>query len=172
MYCTYIPAGCAKILALPISEDLMKKIANVIGGEDAIKVVMALNKLGEATDDEILNETAIKLNDVRKALFKLYNHSIVQCDRLRDEQTGWFIFRWRLQPDQFEGFVKNEKRKILKILKKRLEYEENNEFFYCGTPGDRRVTFEEAMEMVFRCSRLWKEARTLRKQGHHQSAYR
>ena len=144
-------------MALPISDDLMRKVANVIGGEDAIKVAMALNKLGEATDDEILNETGIKLNDVRKALFKLYNHSIVQCDRLRDEKTGWFIFRWRLQPEQFEGFIKNQKRKILRILKNRLEYEESNEFFYCGTPGDRRVTFEEAMEMVFRCPECGKK---------------
>jgi len=138
-------------LALPISEELMTKIANVLGGEDAVKVILALNKLGQATDDELLNETGIKLNDVRKALFKLYNHSIVQCDRLRDEQTGWFIFRWRIQPDQFEGFIKNQKRKILRILNKRLDYENNNEFFYCGTPGDRRMTFEEAMEMIFRC---------------------
>jgi transcription initiation factor TFIIE subunit alpha len=129
----------------------MKKVANVLGGEDAVKVAMALNKLGQATDDELLNETGIKLNDVRKALNKLYNHSIVQCDRLRDEQTGWFIFRWRIQPDQFEGFIKNQKRKILRILNKRLDYENNNEFFYCGTPGDRRMTFEEAMEMIFRC---------------------
>ena len=129
----------------------MTKIANVLGGEDAVKVVLALNKLGQATDDELLNETGIKLNDVRKALFKLYNHSIVQCDRLRDEQTGWFIFRWRIQPDQFEGFIKNQKRKILRVLNKRLDYENNNEFFYCGTPGDRRMTFEEAMEMIFRC---------------------
>lgn len=138
-------------MALPISEDLMTKIANVLGGEDAVKVVLALNKLGQATDDELLNETGIKLNDVRKALFKLYNHSIVQCDRLRDEQTGWFIFRWRIQPDQFEGFIKNQKRKILRVLNKRLDYENNNAFFYCGTSGDRRMTFEEAMEMVFRC---------------------
>jgi len=129
----------------------MTKIANVLGGEDAVKVVLALNKLGQATDDELLNETGIKLNDVRKALFKLYNHSIVQCDRLRDEQTGWFIFRWRIQTDQFEGFIKNQKRKILRVLNKRLDYENNNEFIYCGTPGDRRMTFEEAMEMIFRC---------------------
>lgn len=144
-------------MALPISEDLIKKVANVLGGEDAVKVVLALNKLGQATDDELLNETAIKLNDVRKALFKLYNHSIVQCDRLRDEQTGWFIFRWRIQPDQFEGFIKNQKRKILRILNKRLDYETNNEFFYCGTPGDRRMTFEEAMEMIFHCPNCGKK---------------
>ena len=53
--------------------------------------------------------------------------------------------------DQFEGFIRNQKRKILRSFKNRLEYEEKNEFFYCGTPGDKRVTFEDAMETVFRC---------------------
>lgn len=138
-------------MSLPVSEDLLKKVANILGGEDAVNVIVALNKFGVATDDELLNETLIKLNYVRKALNKLYNHSLVQCDRLRDEQTGWFIFRWRIQPDQFEGFIKNQKRKILRILKKRLDYESGNQFFYCGTLGERKVTFGEAMERIFRC---------------------
>ena len=80
-----------------ISDDVFQKVAKIIGGEDAIKVVMALKKLGEDTDDQILERMDLKLNDVRRILFKLYNHSVVQCDRSRDENTGWFIFRWRLQ---------------------------------------------------------------------------
>jgi transcription initiation factor TFIIE subunit alpha len=134
-----------------VDDDLMKKVANIIGGEDAVKIVTILKELEEATDDQILAKTDIKLNDVRKALFKLYNHSIVQCDRLRDEKTGWFIFRWKLQPDQLEGFVKNQKNKVLRILKNRLEYEQKNEFYYCGTPTCNRMTFEDAMETVFHC---------------------
>jgi transcription initiation factor TFIIE subunit alpha len=134
-----------------VDEDLMKKVANIIGGEDAMKTVVILKELGEATDDQILSKTDIKLNDVRKALFKLYNHSIVQCDRLRDEKTGWFIFRWKLQPDQLEGYVKNQKNRVLKILKNRLEYEQKNDFYYCGTSSCDRIIFEDAMEIVFRC---------------------
>ena len=134
-----------------VDEDLMKKVANIIGGENAVKVVTILKELGEATDDQMLSTTDIKLNDVRKALFKLYNHSIVQCDRLRDEKTGWFIFRWKLQPDQLEGFVKNQKNRVLRILRNRLEYEQKNDFYYCGTPTCNRIIFEDAMETVFRC---------------------
>lgn len=134
-----------------VNDDVMKKVANMVAGEDAVKVVVALKDLGEATDDQILAKTDIKLNDIRKALFKLYNHSIVQCDRLRDEKTGWFIFRWKLQSDQIESFIKRQKRKILKILKNRLEYEQKNDFFYCGSPKCDRVTFDDAIEMAFRC---------------------
>ncbi len=112
---------------------------------------MALKELGEATDDQLLEKMDLKLNDVRRILFKLYNHSVVQCDRSRDENTGWFIFRWRLQPNQIEGFITNQKRRILRILKIRLEYERNNEFYRCTTPKCSRVVFDDAVELVFRC---------------------
>lgn len=135
-----------------ITDDVLSKVANVIGGKEAIEIVMVLKGLGEATDDQILSKTEMKLNDVRKILFKLYNYSIVQCDRSRDKNTGWFIFRWRLQPDQVEGFINNQKKRVQKILKTRLEYEKNNDFYYCYTPGCNRVTFEDAVELIFRCS--------------------
>ena len=140
-----------------VDDDVLRKVANVIGGEEAVLVVMALKRFKEATDDQILAyiaeqiETEIKLNDVRKILFKLYNHSIIQCDRLRDENTGWFIFRWRLQLDQVEGLIKNQKKRILKILKTRLDYEGGHDFFYCYTPECKRLTFEDAMEYIFKC---------------------
>lgn len=136
---------------LAVTDDVLGKVAMVIGGEDAVKVVMALKDLKEATDDQLLSKTEMKLNDIRKMLFKLYNYSIVQCDRSRDKDTGWFIFRWRLQPDQVEGFIKNQKKRIRRILKTRLQYEESNDFYYCGTPGCNKVAFEDAVELVFRC---------------------
>ena len=139
-----------------ITDYILVKVAKIIGGDDTVKVALVLKELGEATDDQILAKTEMKLNDVRKILFKLYNNSIVQCDRFRDENTGWFIFRWRLQPDQVEGFINNKRRRILKTLKMRLDFEENNSFYHCGTPECDRLTFEDAVELVFRCPRCGK----------------
>jgi transcription initiation factor TFIIE subunit alpha len=140
-----------------VDDDVLRKVAKAIGGEDAVKIVMALKKYKEATDDQILSyiaegaETEIKLNDVRKILFKLYNHSIVQCNGVRDETTGWFIFRWSLQLDQVEGYIKTQKKRILKILKTRLEHEEAHDFYYCYTLGCKSLIFEDAMEYAFKC---------------------
>ena len=136
---------------ITLSDNVLCKVAKIVGGEDAVKVIQVLKELGATTDDQILSKTELKLNDVRKILFKLYNHSIVQCDRSRDKDTGWFIFRWRLQPDQIEGFINNQKRRILRILKTRLEYEITKDFYHCGMPDCSRVTFEEAVDSVFRC---------------------
>jgi len=69
----------------------------------------------------------------------------------RDKETGWFIFHWRLQPDQLDGFILNQKRRVLEKLETRLEYEKGHEFYGCQTSGCKRFPFEEAYELLFKC---------------------
>ncbi len=134
-----------------VDDETLMKVAEVLGQEEAIKIIYTLKDAGEVTDDQIANKTGIRLNSVRKILYRLYDHSLVSLRRSRDENTGWFIFHWKLQPDQLEGFITNQKRHVLQKLDTRLGYEKNHDFYYCGTPGCRRLPFEEAVELVFRC---------------------
>jgi len=134
-----------------IDEHVLVKIAEALGDEEAVKVIDILKNSGEVTDDEIANKTGIRLNSVRKILYKLYDHSLVAMRQTRDQNTGWFIFYWRLQPDQLEGFIINQKKRVLEKLKIRLEYEKSHDFYYCFTPGCKKVPFEKAMELVFKC---------------------
>jgi transcription initiation factor TFIIE subunit alpha len=134
-----------------VDEKTLNKVAEVFGNEEAIKVINVLKGASEITDDEIANKTGIRLNSVRKILYKLYDHSLVALRRSRDENTGWFIFHWKLQPDQLEGFILNQKRRVLEKLQTRLEYEKNHDFYYCNSPKCPRIPFEDAVESVFRC---------------------
>jgi len=134
-----------------IDDITLMKVAEALGEEEAVKLIEILKNSDETTDDEIANKTGIRLNSVRKILYKLYDHSLVSLRRTRDPKTGWFIFHWKLQPDQLEGFILSQKRRVLEKLNIRLEYEKNHDFFYCHTPGCRRIPFEEAVELVFRC---------------------
>lgn len=134
-----------------VNDKTLTKVAEVFGNEEAIMIINLLKGVDEITDDEIANKTGIRLNSVRKILYRLYDHSLVSLRRSRDENTGWFIFHWRLQPDQLEGFILNQKRRVLEKLVIRLEYEKNHDFYYCGTPGCPRIPFEDAIELVFRC---------------------
>jgi len=136
-----------------VNLDTLMKAVRVLWGEEAVKIVEALSQVDETTDEEIVAKTEIKLNLVRKTLYKLYDHSIVALSRTRDKDTGWFIFHWRLQPDQLEGFLKNQKKHILMKLEARLDYEKNHDFYFCQTPECRRVPFEEATEHIFRCQK-------------------
>jgi transcription initiation factor TFIIE subunit alpha len=131
-------------------DDETLKVAALFG-EDAIKVVEILQGVVEITDMEIADKTQIRLNMVRKALYGLYDRSLVALRQSRDKETGWFIYNWRLQPDQMEGFVLNQKRRILQKLETRLEYEKNQEFYSCQTEGCKRFPFAEAFEFLFKC---------------------
>lgn len=134
-----------------IDDATLVKVAEALGEEDAVKLIEILKNSDETTDDEIANKTGIRLNSVRKILYKLYDHSLVSLRRTRDPKTGWFIFHWRLQPDQLEGFILSQKRRVLEKLNFRLQYEKNHDFYYCYTPGCKKIPFEDAVELVFRC---------------------
>ena len=128
------------------------KVAVALGAQEAVILIEHLKGVDEITDDEIANKTSIRLNLVRKILYKLYDHSLVSLRRTRDPKTGWFIFHWKLQPDQLEGFILSQKRRVLEKLNVRLDYEKNHDFYYCGSPECKRVPFEDAVELVFHCS--------------------
>lgn len=134
-----------------VDDKALVKVAEVLGQEEAIQVIYALKHAAEITDDQIATKTGIRLNSVRKILYRLYDHSLVSLRRSRDENTGWFIFHWKLQPDQLEGFILNQKKHVLEKLETRLSYENDHDFYYCGTPGCKVIPFEEAMELLFHC---------------------
>src|SRR3989304_8303063 len=103
-----------------IDDATLTKVATAMGEEEAAHLIDHLKNADETTDDEIANKTGIRLNLVRKILYKLYDHSLVGLRRSRDENSGWFIFHWRLQPDQLGGVILNQKRRVLEKLQTRL----------------------------------------------------
>ncbi|MDH5461611.1 MAG: transcription factor [Candidatus Bathyarchaeota archaeon] len=134
-----------------VDDETLIKVAEVFGDENAVMIMDILKEVGEITDDEIATKTGIRLNFIRKILYKFYDHSLVGLRRSRDQNTGWFVFHWRLQPDQLEGFILNQKRRILEKLETRLRYEKNHDFYYCSTQECKKIPFEDAMELVFKC---------------------
>lgn len=144
-------------------EDEMIKVANRIGGEDAVKIIHALKKLGEATDDAIATETEVKLNDVRKILYKLYDCTLVSSTRVRDPKTGWFLFYWKLEMDQLDPYIRSRKRRVLERLRDCLNYQQSHEFFECPKCSGLVTTFEEAIESAFRCTQCGTQLKSVDK---------
>jgi transcription initiation factor TFIIE subunit alpha len=75
-----------------IDDATLMKVAAALGEEEAVTLIEHIKNVDEITDDEIANKTGIRLNSVRKILYKLYDHSLVSLRRTRDPKTGWFIF--------------------------------------------------------------------------------
>ena len=136
---------------MTVSDETLYCIANILGGEQGVEVIKILKEKQDITVEDISVATNIQINDVRKLLYKFYNHSLVTSKRFRDKETGWFIFQWRLQPELVEAYIHGMKQKILKKLETRLGFERLHEFYHCGNPTCPKTTFEVAMETVFRC---------------------
>ncbi len=135
-----------------VSDGTVDQIAFILGGEEGVLIIDVIRNVDEIAVAEIDGQTENQINEVRKILYKFYNHSMVASRRFRDKETGWFIFLWRLQQELIEAFITGLKTKILKKLKSRLSHELNHEFYQCGSEGCVRITFEDAMDTVFNCS--------------------
>lgn len=134
-----------------VNEETLINIARVLGGDDGVRIIGILSDHKNITVEELAETTEIQINDVRKLLYRFYNHSLVTNRRFRDKETGWFIFQWSLQPELVEAYVTSTKQKILRKLESRLDYEVTHEFYHCGNPQCPNTTFEVAMDTVFNC---------------------
>ena len=140
------------ILLIEKYEDPFVKIANMIGGDEYLKVARSLLKAQDATDEEIASSTGLRINMVRKVLYDLFGKSLITGIRVKDERKGWFVYRWRSRREEVENFIQNQKKKIKERLEVRLDYENSSQFYHCGNDDCQRVTFEDALEQFFKCT--------------------
>ena len=111
---------------------------------------------GEVTDEELAEDLDLELNDVRRALFILYENDLANYRRLRDEDSGWLTYLWTLEYDSIPENLRDEMERLLDALEERREYERNHEFFLCEVDSIR-FEFEEAMEFGFECPQCGSE---------------
>jgi transcription initiation factor TFIIE subunit alpha len=151
---------------------LLKSLLYIIGGEVAIEIGIELmhSKNKDITDEDITeaikeriqgtgvqldpdNTEILKLNTVRKTLYKLYSEKLAQFRRIRDKSTGWFIYYWWEEFNLLEEILLDKRKIVQRKLRDRLEYEEKNYFFLCKKCGPPIVKykFDEAFEMNFKC---------------------
>lgn len=133
-----------------IDDPLVKQLLiNVVEDESNLPIVKALND-GIETDEEIANETGIKLNIVRKILYRLYDMGIASYKRSKDPETQWFTYSWKFESEEVINRINKDSEKYLEMLNEELEREENNMFFVCPQ-GHVRLDFDESSDYDFMC---------------------
>lgn len=151
-------------------EDPFVRIASMIGGDEYLKVARSLLKAGDATDEEIASSTGLRINMVRRVLYDLFGKSLITGIRVKDDRKGWFVYRWRTRREEVESFIENQKKKITERLQQRLDYENASDFYHCKNEDCPRVTFEDALEGMFRCPSCG-SVLNLRKNDRSKKAY-
>jgi transcription initiation factor TFIIE subunit alpha len=132
-----------------LNDKVIKGYLVSLVGEDGLKMIEEMPE-GEVTDEEIAVKSGILLNTVRRILFILSENKFAICRRERDPNSGWLTYLWHLNFSDIERQLKKEKKKLLRNLKIRLEFEENNIFYVCPQ-GCVRLLFNEATDTEFLC---------------------
>jgi transcription initiation factor TFIIE subunit alpha len=139
-------------IAIYVGLELLNSEAQDITDEDITENIKESIK-GKEIDFEPDDSEILKLNTVRKTLYKLYSEKLAQFRRIRDKSTGWFIYYWWHEFDLFEEILLEKKKLIESKLRDRLQFEEKNYFFLCKNCQDStpKYNFDEAFELNFRC---------------------
>ena len=133
-----------------IDDPLVKTLlTNVVEDESNLPIIQSLID-GIETDEEIAKKTGIKLNIVRKILYRLYDMGLASYKRSKDPETQWFTYSWKFETEEVISRIRKDSEKYLKMLNDELEREENNMFFICPQ-GHVRLDFDEASDYEFLC---------------------
>ncbi|RLG56911.1 MAG: transcription factor E [Hadesarchaea archaeon] len=136
-----------KVLDNPVLIELLKQVA----GEHGYEVAKTISG-EELTDDEVAKRTGMRINLVRRILYDLYDNRVVNYRRVRDENSGWYVYYWQLDPERAMGYVNANRRLLLQKLEEQLNQEKNTIYFSCDN-GCPKIPFEQAAENDFRCPR-------------------
>ena len=131
----------------PAVEKILMDITN--NEEGSVPIIECILN-GKTFDSEIAEETEIKLNRVRKILYKLHDAGIASYKRTKDPETNWFIYSWKFDQDKVSDIISEKHKKNSEEIEKSIKFEEENMFFACKTNGHRYM-FEKASEFNFVC---------------------
>jgi transcription initiation factor TFIIE subunit alpha len=132
-----------------LNDPVIQKYLHELVGPTGMPVAAAPPD-GEVTDEELTEELGLELNDVRRALFILYENDLASYRRLRDEDSGWLTYLWTFHYENVPEQLEEEMYRLLDALEERREYEADNEFYLCPEESIR-FEFEEAIEFSFQC---------------------
>ncbi len=139
----------AKPVRVTAEDPVLRDILTWISGEHGYIIAKTLVDK-EFTDDELAKQTGIRINLVRRILYDLYENRVVSYRRVRDENSGWYIYYWRMEPERALEYFNNNKRLLLQKLEGRLEHERSSMFFCCEN-GCSKLPFDQAAENDFKC---------------------
>jgi transcription initiation factor TFIIE subunit alpha len=132
-----------------LEDPVIQKYLHELVGPQGMAVAAAPPD-GEVTDEELAERLDMELNDVRRALFILYENDLATYRRLRDEDSGWLTYLWTFRYENIPENLEDEMHRLLDTLQHRRDYERDNEFYLCETCSIR-FEFDEAMDWGFEC---------------------
>ena len=121
-----------------------------VGGQDAITIFQVLISKKDITDEQIAEITELKLNTIRKTLYKFNESHVATYRRERDPDTGWFVYYWTFRQEGLITLIQQRQKAVLNVLQQRYDFESQNAMYSCETRC-QQLLFNEAFESSFMC---------------------
>ena len=146
-------------IILKLTDEVTVKVLNSLLEHKEIIDEDIVNELNEgieqqSSDSEVDQENEvirIALKEVRKSLYKLNERSLARYRRVRDKETGYFVYYWSPIWERIRDLIISRRKQTIKRLKQRLDYEQRNLLYVCEE-GHTPVTFSDAFELGFICN--------------------
>ena len=136
-------------MALRINDPLVKDFIVNSAGENAYKVMRALNKQG-LTDEGISKITKFDVNTIRAALNRLHYLGIIIYTKEKARESNWYTYTWFVKKERVLELLRNRYIEEQEELEKQLKYEDDYIFFECKNKCEK-LPFELAFEYDFKC---------------------
>ena len=130
-------------------EDARTVIRDLVG-DHAIPIIEFLIGKEKTSEFIIAEALSMEINEVRNTLYRLLEHNLVSFLRKKDRIKGWYICYWDYHPHMVPQLKHKILESRLERMTDRLTKEESAQFYICRS-GCQRVTFDEAMEIQFKC---------------------
>lgn len=130
--------------------DRLLDIVSEIVSDEATQVVEFLYSNPGASEFDISENIGFTVSQVRSMLYDLKAKNLIDYDRKKDKEKGWYLYYWRVVSQNFETVYANEKKTKLIQFKERLETEEESIYYICPN-FCKRLSFDDVLEHNFTC---------------------
>jgi transcription initiation factor TFIIE subunit alpha len=132
-----------------LSDASIRSYLHRLVGDEGIELLEKFPEEGEYSDEELAEKTGINLNTVRHSLYALYEKRLAEYRRIKNTETGWLTYLWKLRLENINSALQEEMAMFLEKLEARERYEEENDFYRCRNCGI--FTFNEVVDIDFVC---------------------
>lgn len=74
-----------------------------VGGENTIDIIREFDR--DMSDEELARKTGVKTSDVRIVLNRLHSCGLFTYTRIRDRESGWYSYIWKMSEDRLRMFA-------------------------------------------------------------------
>ncbi len=129
--------------------DMLRELS-IDTDDQTLKIVNILEKDKVVPENKIAERLGLKINMVRKLLYRLNIKNLAVYTKKRDpKKKWWYLYYWSLDKDRIRELSAEHGRKLL--AKKKEQFAAETCFAFGCKACDEKFTYEAALESDFSC---------------------